>query len=75
MSVVLMEVEWYVAGVDEFDMPHYRTCDLCEYSATNDIDDPRFPEVRRFFRQYGGEGNGLDICESCLDGWLNGTAK
>ena len=77
MSEALIEVEWFVPPADMYDMPYYRSCDLCEYSATDSrfggVQHPQFPEQRRFFHQHGGDDNGLNICEACLDAYLAGT--
>ena len=72
MITALAEVDPFAR--DSFDTIHYRSCDFCEETATDDIYAGKLEESkwRRFYEVLGESG--LICCENCLPQLFEGEA-
>ena len=73
MISVLFPVDWWV-DIEESGEPnpYYRACDLCYQSATDDaLEGRKLKDFRAFWKQHGGNDDGLTVCEKCIDEFLS----
>ena len=65
MSVeIYRAVDWHVPPKNGDYMPSYRTCDICEYSATDDIGNaPNWLEIRDWVKT----PDGCSVCSHCIE--------
>lgn len=67
LAIAISEVDWHKPP-NETDIPDWHRCDFCDGSAIEDFSEGK--EARRFFRQTGGNNDGLIVCEACIDAFL-----
>ena len=62
-TAIFRPADWHVPPKDDGDMPSYRTCDVCYYSATDDIGKaPNWLELR----DWVVTPDGCSVCSHCI---------
>lgn len=65
--LVFRAVDWYVTAKDNWDMPGYRTCDICHYCPTDDMyKGGKWMELRDWVLL----PDGCSVCSHCIEGVL-----
>lgn len=68
-TTLLHPIDWHACDEDGY--PYYVTCDLCfENAATDIVAGIDIANVRGFWKQYGGDDDGLTVCGRCVEGYL-----
>lgn len=64
MALQILEVDWP-------QYPYYRSCDQCEYCATDDIDKGgNWLELRQWFQEIVDGAPGVTLCSECIESFL-----